>query len=415
MKSVFTMSVLLLGLLLLGACNPVRPLPAGSGEPAATATAAAEAPASEDGSQGGVAANMVGVLANELGIDSSAVTVVSSEAVEWPDACLGVTSAGEMCAQVITPGYKIVLSANGNTYTYHTDQTGSTYRFTAVPEKQGGMITATARTALSWHLGPVPGDAGVCAHLTVLDNGNAYAEQRPCAGGDVVSLKQDRLSPEEQQQFDSWLSTYAPLYVDDNYLNSTGQEQMPDAETSAVETWSAALWTRISGMPLAETSADAPPASGETNTAAAAACGEAPAGGQIYSSTEYGFCILVPEGYEMVESAPGSLNIVAGGDLMNHTSPRVGIEVSAAGDRTLAGITDQMMADYVPVGTDVTSQTLTIDGDPAVLLDNLPGQDLNRRVVVKHNNLVYSLMFMPLSPEAEPLYQSVLASLHFVD
>ena len=51
----------------------------------------------------------------------------------------------------------------------------------------------------------------------------------------------------------------------------------------------------------------------------------------------------------------------------------------------------------------------------AVLLDNLPGQDFNRRVVVKHNNLVYSLMFMPLTPEAEPFYQSVLASLHFVD
>ncbi|MFN8469932.1 MAG: hypothetical protein U0X20_30535, partial [Caldilineaceae bacterium] len=126
-------------------------------------------------------------------------------------------------------------------------------------------------------------------------------------------------------------------------------------------------------------------------------------------------CILVPEGYGMVESAPGVLNIVAGGDLMNHTSPRVGIEVTASGGRTLAGITDQMMADYVPVGTDVTSQTLTIDGEQSVLLDNLPGQDFNRRLVVMHNNMVYSLMFMPLSPEAEPLYQAVLDSLRFLE
>ena len=58
---------------------------------------------------------------------------------------------------------------------------------------------------------------------------------------------------------------------------------------------------------------------------------------------------------------------------------------------------------------------LTIDGEEAVLLDNLPGQDFNRRVVVMHNNMVYSLMFMPLSPEAEPLYQSVLDSLRFVE
>ena len=420
MKSVVTMSVLLLGLLLLGGCNPVRPLPAGSDEPAATATATAEAEdASQGGSQGDAAANMVGVLAKELGIDSGAITVASSEAVEWPDACLGVTGADEMCAQVITPGYKIVLSANGNTYTYHTDQSGSSYRLAAGPEEQGGMITATARTALSWHFGPIPGDADVCAHLTVLDDGTAYAEQRTCAGGEIVTLTEDRLSQEEQQQFDQWLNSYAPLYVDDNYLNGVGQEQMPDTEAGAVQEWAAALWTRLSGMPVAPAATDTGSASGDTsgNTsdAGAAACGEAPAGGQIYSSTEYGFCILVPEGYAMVESAPGSLNIVAGGDLMNHTSPRVGIEVSAAGDRTLAGITGQMMADYVPVGTDVTSQTLTIDGNPAVLLDNLPGQDFNRRVVVKHNNLVYSLMFMPLTPEAEPLYQSVLASLHFVD
>ena len=48
------------------------------------------------------------------------------------------------------------------------------------------------------------------------------------------------------------------------------------------------------------------------------------------------------------------------------------------------------------------------------LLDNLPGQDFNRRVVVMHNNMVYSLMFMPLSPEAEPMYQAVLESLRFV-
>ena len=414
MKPVVTMSVVLLCLLLFAGCNPVRPLPAGSDESAATATATAE-DVSQDNSQGGAAANMAEMLAKELGIDSSAVTVVSSEAVEWPDACLGVTAAGEMCAQVITPGYKIVLSASGNTYTVHTDETGSSYRLAGGPEEQGGMTTATARTALSWHLGPIAGSTDVCAHLTVLDDGNAYAEQRPCAGGDVVALTQDRLSPAEQQQFDSWLSTYAPLYVGDNYLDGAGQEQMPDAEAGTVGTWSAALWTRISSIPLANAEGGAAPASGGTSAAAASACGKAPAGGQIYTNSEYGFCILVPAGYQMVESAPGVFSLVEGGDLMNHTSPRVGIEVTAAGDRTLAGITDQLMADNVPIGTNVTSQTLTIDGDPAVLLDNLSGQDFNRRVVVKHNNLVYSLMFMPLSPEAEPFYQSVLTSLHFVD
>ena len=57
------------------------------------------------------------------------------------------------------------------------------------------MITATARTALSWHLGPIAGNADVCAHLTVLDDGNAYAEQRACTSGEIVTLTQGRPEP----------------------------------------------------------------------------------------------------------------------------------------------------------------------------------------------------------------------------
>jgi hypothetical protein len=100
---------------------------------------------------------------------------------------------------------------------------------------------------------------------------------------------------------------------------------------------------------------------------------------------------------------------------MDHLSPRIGIEVSAAGDRTLAGIADQMMADYAPVGTNVTAQPIMVHGVDGVLLDNLPGQDLNRRIVLLRNGQVYSLMFMPLSPEAEPLYRAVLDSLRFLN
>ena len=138
---------------------------------------------------------------------------------------------------------------------------------------------------------------------------------------------------------------------------------MPDADASTVRTCSADAVGAYQRHPVGRLpnrwSAD----KRRNERCDRAACGAAPAGAKIYSSAEYGFCILVPAGYAMVESAPGILSLVEGGDLMNHTSPRVGIEVSAAGDRTLAGITDQMMADYVPVGTDVTSQTLTIDGD----------------------------------------------------
>ena len=61
-------------------------------------------------------------LASALGVDVDAIVVVSTEAVDWPDACLGAAEPGTVCAQVITPGFKIVLKSGGEQYEYHTDE-----------------------------------------------------------------------------------------------------------------------------------------------------------------------------------------------------------------------------------------------------------------------------------------------------
>jgi len=57
-------------------------------------------------------------LAKRLGIDSSAILKV--EPVEWPDSCLGCASPDTACAQVITPGFRIVLEAIGEEWVYHS-------------------------------------------------------------------------------------------------------------------------------------------------------------------------------------------------------------------------------------------------------------------------------------------------------
>jgi hypothetical protein len=61
-------------------------------------------------------------LSDRLGIDEDQVQVQSVEAVEWPDASLGCPQPGMMYAQVVTPGYRLVLTANGQSYTYHSDR-----------------------------------------------------------------------------------------------------------------------------------------------------------------------------------------------------------------------------------------------------------------------------------------------------
>lgn len=60
-------------------------------------------------------------LAVRLDVSEDLITVVSVEFVEWPDSCLGVSKRDVACAEVITPGYRILLEANGQTYEYHTD------------------------------------------------------------------------------------------------------------------------------------------------------------------------------------------------------------------------------------------------------------------------------------------------------
>jgi hypothetical protein len=57
-----------------------------------------------------------------LGISQEAITVVSAQAMTWNDSSLGCPVAGMMYTQVITPGYQIILKANGVEYDYRTDQ-----------------------------------------------------------------------------------------------------------------------------------------------------------------------------------------------------------------------------------------------------------------------------------------------------
>lgn len=64
-------------------------------------------------------------LAARLEIASSAVEVIEVESVTWSDAGLGCPVPGKMYAQVETPGWRIALRGQGDTYTYHADERGN--------------------------------------------------------------------------------------------------------------------------------------------------------------------------------------------------------------------------------------------------------------------------------------------------
>jgi hypothetical protein len=61
-------------------------------------------------------------LAQRQGVEVDSIELLRVEVQEWPDAAIGCPQEGYDYAQVITPGYRITLEAEGTEYVYHTDQ-----------------------------------------------------------------------------------------------------------------------------------------------------------------------------------------------------------------------------------------------------------------------------------------------------
>jgi hypothetical protein len=79
-------------------------------------------PASEELSLTPAHSKVVSHLSKELGVPPEEITLVSTEAVDWPNGCLGVQKIGVVCTQAIVPGYRFILEAHGKQYEYHTNQ-----------------------------------------------------------------------------------------------------------------------------------------------------------------------------------------------------------------------------------------------------------------------------------------------------
>lgn len=100
-------------------------------------------------------------LATALGLPVDQVVLVEATPVDWPDACLGAAQPDEMCAEVITPGYRLVFDTPQGRYVIHSDQTGSTYR--QVTPALGGtpVPEVTEVPILPTREAPAPGSSGV--------------------------------------------------------------------------------------------------------------------------------------------------------------------------------------------------------------------------------------------------------------
>jgi hypothetical protein len=85
-------------------------------------------------------------LAGQSGVPAVQIEIETVEMVEWPDSCLGVSVFGEICADVITPGYRVILKHGETAYEFHTNLDGASIR--QVEQRQMGGYPPEAQSAL---------------------------------------------------------------------------------------------------------------------------------------------------------------------------------------------------------------------------------------------------------------------------
>lgn len=73
----------------------------------------------------GAVLEAISQLSQELNVSVDEIEVLDFEQVDWPDACLGIPQEDQVCAQVITPGFRVVLGVAGQQYEFRSNQDGT--------------------------------------------------------------------------------------------------------------------------------------------------------------------------------------------------------------------------------------------------------------------------------------------------
>lgn len=141
---------------------------------------------------------------------------------------------------------------------------------------------------------------------------------------------------------------------------------------------------------------------------------------KLLTNAEEGYCLLYPAEAVSNSNMPGWVvinPISAPGDIPGDAW--VYVQVQDAAGKTAAQVVDEQIA-ALGEGFNISTSEVAVDGEQAVVVDGLPGQDSNRQVFVVHNERLYNLVFMPWFPSAaeptplEHLYATVMDTFHFL-
>lgn len=131
-----------------------------------------------------------------------------------------------------------------------------------------------------------------------------------------------------------------------------------------------------------------------------------------------GICFLYPDSYDVFQGEDGSLTLYVR-SLLNTEAPLAVVRLEALNGRPI----QEIIPDYPSDAELAAMSLLTIElgGEQATVLDNLPGQDLNRRVIATHDGRLVDMMVARIGEEygavgeqAEALYQMMTETFQFI-
>ncbi len=119
---------------------------------------------------------------------------------------------------------------------------------------------------------------------------------------------------------------------------------------------------------------------------------------ELFSSDQLGVCFSYPKGYTQnpySDTVQIAAPILPGTDMFG----LFWLEMSDSYDRTAEKIADEEVTLQGVPPENLGRWTMTLDGEQAVVLDGMSGQDPQRRVYVVHQQTLYVLAFMPTHTE----------------
>lgn len=166
-----------------------------------------------------IAAAVLQAVVQEPGVDPAQLQIITAQPQTWSDSCLGLGGLDLLCAEVLVPGWQVVVADRRQQWVYRTNQSGAQVKLDLAASRLSDRFTVQSRPIAANELPPpLPqeivfraivkeGLAGRTQETRLLKNGQIL--QQLISGNQATAARPiGQLTPAALQQFQQRLEQY---------------------------------------------------------------------------------------------------------------------------------------------------------------------------------------------------------------